>query len=78
VKADIKKEQKKILEVCAVAWERKERENGRFLQLIEEDQVFKILDCVSVYEMKQYTFFFCTRNEMKQYTINMFSYNNVK
>jgi hypothetical protein len=51
VKADIEKGEKKILEVCAVAWE---RENGGFLQLIGEDQVFNNLDCISVYEMKQY------------------------
>jgi hypothetical protein len=46
-----RKRRKKILEVCAVAWE---RENGGFLQLIGEDQVFNNLDCISVYEMKQY------------------------
>jgi hypothetical protein len=57
-----RKRRKKILEVCAVAWE---RENGGFLQLIGEDQVFNNLDfVVSIYEMKR--------------NINVFSYNSVK
>jgi hypothetical protein len=44
---------------------KRERENGGFLRLIEEDQVFNNLDfVVSVYEMKR--------------NINVFSYNSVK
>jgi hypothetical protein len=45
--------------------EERERENGGFLRLIGEDQVFNNLDfVVSIYEMKR--------------NINVFSYNSVK
>jgi hypothetical protein len=50
VKADIEKGEKKSLKFVQLH----ERENGGFLQLIGEDQVFNNLDCISVYEMKQY------------------------
>jgi hypothetical protein len=52
VKADIEKGEKKSLKF--VQLHERERENGGFLQLIGEDQVFNNLDCISVYEMKQY------------------------
>jgi hypothetical protein len=65
LKADIEKgAEKNPWSLCSCMRDR-ERENGGFLRLIGEDQVFKNLDfVVSVYEMKRY--------------INVFSYNSVK
>jgi hypothetical protein len=54
VKADIEKgAEKNPWSLCSCMRERRERKNGGFLRLIEEDQVFNNLDCVSVSEMKQ-------------------------